>query len=171
MQMNLIVSEVLKERMAKAIDNVFNSKEFSSVESVVPLIYILRAFKEGRYVTISSRESNNIFANSDKYIYHCEEASDFLDAIYNSVDKDYFLGIYANLADSFYQELLRGFDFNTISEVYPYAIDYIIQKISLRIGRSTGVSTTPKEVSRLVSELLSHYNCKKIKGDFLITRN
>lgn len=160
--------ESQKTKMYNAVDKVLKNSIYDSIEGILSLIYILRAFKEGHHLTIISRNENNIFSDSDRVIRLChpEFESSFLNKIRTSISEDYFIGIYAKTGDKFYQELLKNFDFNSIKEIYPFGIEYIIQKMILKNGRTIGLTTTPNELADLLANLITYYDCKRIYNPF-----
>ena len=151
-----------KEKLFKLLVSTLNELSAYDIASLMPLLYVLVARKEGHLLSILSMDADgNIFKSSKRRIQSVEaidgQESDLLKEIYNSVDRSYFEGRAAEIVYRFYDYCNED-----ILEYYQEIIEFIFSYYAARGGRFNGISITPTEVARLMANLIIETNPKCI---------
>lgn len=126
---------------------------YSDLDSLVmPLFYILCAHHEGHLVSLVGKSPN--YLTGEKHIQPLLDAegnnaeSDLLRRIRTSVDERYFHGQTAQVFYDFYARNNK-----LITEFYTELIEHIFKVLLDNSGRSSGLFTTPIEVTQLMYKL------------------
>lgn len=157
----------VEAKVNNIIDGAFMKHEINSIESAMPLLYVLCAYGKGCYPSIVSQKKNEIFARTQRRISpDYEDYSEILRRIRNSVSEDYFSGVFANAADSLFQGLLKVADVDTMKKVYPAAVDHFYTKVVEMFGKNSGMYITPIGITDIIAQILSKRGCKNIYNPF-----
>lgn len=152
---------VVKEKLFDHLDATLNALQGYDIASLMPLLYVLVAHKEGHFLSIVGNNSTNIFDTANRRIQPIWNVdgneSDLLKEIYKSVNPDHFVGRSAEIVFHFYDL------WNTcIIDYYQEIIEHIISYYSQRGARYDGMAITPKELAQLMASIIQGMNPKGI---------
>lgn len=159
-----------KQKFYNIIDNVLANPIFNSLDSIKILIYILQAYFEGKELGFSI--DNSTLKSYDVKIEPsfrsnlAEDENSLLEFLDCLMSDEYFSGAYAKCAYTLHEAISLNFDSQSFKRLYPFALDYIIQKMMHKCGKEMGISTTPVELAKLINKLLFSYDCKNIYNPF-----
>lgn len=136
----------VKEKLFNHLEATLNELQGFDIASLMPLLYVLVAHKEGH---ILSRIQ-------PMWIVDGKE-SDLLKEIYQSVNPEYFEGSSAETVFRFY-DLWNPF----FMDYYQEIIEHIISFYSQRGARYDGMAITPTELAQLMAGIIQGLNPKGI---------
>lgn len=157
------IKENNKKKLFEDLWNCMNGLRPYGTNCFVPLLYVICAHHQGHLVSIIGT-GKNIF-KGEKHIQPIEAVdgyeSPLLKKIRSLVDEKYFMGSAAEVAYGFYSR-----NSELIKEFYPELVDEIINYTSLTAGRASGISATPKELAKLMANIIQELGTQTIYDPF-----
>lgn len=163
------IKETNKKKLFEDLWNCMNGLRPYGMNCFVPLLYVICAHHQGHLVSIIGT-GKNIF-RGERHIQPIEAVdgyeSPLLNKIRSLVDERYFMGSAAEIVYGFYSRNSgNGGDSDLIKEFYPELIDEIINYTSLTAGRASGISATPKELAKLMANIIKELGTTTIYDPF-----
>ena len=151
--------ETAKERLFKQLDDCLRALGSYDINSLFPLLYVLVAHHEGHLLSLVG-DGGNLFSGK-RHIQSIEaidgSESELLKKIRTTVHDSYFQGQPAECVFNFYDACNLA-----INDFYEEIIEHIIEYYTLRSGKFSGMSATPKETAQLMAGLIARQDPKSI---------
>ena len=144
------LQESKKNIVIEGLKKCLHSLAGYDLNSLMPLLYVLCGHHKGHRTLIVFDDTDSIFAGEAHIQTVDEEESPLLKEIRSSVKDSSFSGPNAEIIYDFYSTYC-----DYINDFYQDMIEYIIDYSTMRLGKYSGMTATPKEIAQLMGFLIS----------------